>query len=60
MLPCSEVTRLVSQSLDRRLGLMERVGLYLHFRLCDGCRRFREQMAFIRHACRSYVEDRQN
>ncbi|MGH8755309.1 MAG: zf-HC2 domain-containing protein [Burkholderiales bacterium] len=54
MLPCKEVTRLVSQSLDRRLGLMERVGLYLHFRLCDGCRRFREQMAFIHHACQRY------
>jgi len=56
MLPCKEVTRLVSQSLDRRLGLMERFGLYLHFCLCEGCRRFREQMAFIHRACQRYPD----
>lgn len=54
MLPCKEVTRLVSQSLDRRLGLMEWIGLRLHFAVCDGCRRFREQMDFIRETCRRY------
>lgn len=54
MLTCKEVSKLVSQSLDRRLSLVERVGLRMHFLLCEGCRQFREHMAFIRRACQRY------
>ncbi|MGH8751647.1 MAG: zf-HC2 domain-containing protein [Burkholderiales bacterium] len=57
MLPCKEVTKLVSQSLDRRIGLMERIRLQLHFRICEGCRRFRQQMSFIHLACQRYLGD---
>jgi len=54
MLTCKEVSMLVSQSLDRRLNLLEWAGLRVHLLLCDGCRRFRQQMAFIRRACRHF------
>ena len=50
MLSCKEATRLVSQGLDRRLGLAERVRLRLHLAICDGCTNFREQLAFLREA----------
>ena len=54
MLTCKEVSKLVSQSLDRRLGLLEWMSLRMHFVLCEGCRQFREQMKFIRRACQRY------
>jgi len=50
MLTCKEVSRLASQGLDRRLGLGERVRLRLHLAICDGCRNFRRQLAFLRQA----------
>jgi putative zinc finger protein len=49
-LSCKEVTRLVSQGLDRELGFAERVKLRVHFAICDGCTNFREQVAFLREA----------
>ncbi len=50
MLSCKEVTRLVSQGLDRRLGFAERVRLRLHLAICDGCTNFHKQLAFLRQA----------
>ena len=50
MLSCKEVTRLVSQGLDRRLGFGERLRLRVHLAICDGCANFRRQMIFIREA----------
>lgn len=48
LLSCKEATRLVSQGLDRRLGLAERLALRLHLLVCDGCTNFSKQMAFLR------------
>ena len=56
MLTCKEVSNLVSQSLDRRLSLIEWAGLRMHFFLCEGCRHFREQMKFIRRVCQRYLD----
>jgi hypothetical protein len=50
LLNCKEATRLVSQGLDRRLGLAERLALRLHLLVCDGCTNFRKQAAFLRRA----------
>jgi len=50
MLSCNEVTHLVSEGLDRRLGLAERVRLRVHLAVCDGCSHFTKQMKFIRKA----------
>ena len=50
LLSCKEVSQLVSQSLDRRLGLVERVQLRLHLAICDGCSNFKKQMVFLRKA----------
>jgi hypothetical protein len=50
MLSCKEVTRLVSQGLDRRLGFFERLRLRVHLRICDGCTNFKKQMDFLRQA----------
>jgi hypothetical protein len=50
MLSCKEVTRLVSQGLDRRLPFGRRVALRVHLAVCDGCTNFSKQMAFLRKA----------
>jgi len=50
MLTCKEATRLVSEGLDRRLGVAERVRLRLHLLVCDGCAAFSRQAAFLRRA----------
>jgi hypothetical protein len=52
ILSCKEATRLVSQGLDRRLGLGERVAVRVHLAICAGCRNFRKQVLFLRQALR--------
>lgn len=54
MLSCKETSLLVSQSLDRRLSWRERVALCLHLLVCDACRTFANQMAFLRAAARRF------
>lgn len=51
MLTCKDATRLMSEALDRPLGLHERLSLRLHLLICLGCRNFRRQMDFLRAAC---------
>jgi len=53
MMPsCRDVTRLVSEGLDRELGFGERVALRVHFLMCRGCRTFEDHMAQLRQAVR--------
>jgi Putative zinc-finger len=54
MLKCKEITHLVSESQDRKLGLSERMQLEMHLVMCTGCSNFRRQMAFLRAACSRY------
>jgi len=39
---------MVSQSLDRKLSLSERINVKLHLLICEGCRRMLKQMKLIR------------
>jgi hypothetical protein len=52
ILSCKEVTRLVSQGMDRRLPFGRRVALRVHLVICDGCTNFSKQVAFLRKAIR--------
>jgi len=53
MMPsCKEVSRLVSEGLDRDLGFGERVALRVHFLMCKGCRNFERQMTMLRKILR--------
>ena len=56
MLSCKEVSRLVSQGLDRRLGFGERIALRVHLVICDGCTNFSKQLAFLRKAMSKIVD----
>lgn len=57
MLNCKENSELVSQALDRPLGLRERLAMRLHLMMCRGCRNFEKQLAFLRKAARQ-LQDR--
>ena len=56
MLSCKQVSRIVSQGLDRDLGFTERVRLRVHLAICDGCTNFSRQMAFLRKAMTKLAE----
>jgi len=49
-LPCREISHLASESLDRDLDLLERFALRSHLLYCTACRRFLQQVEFIRQA----------
>lgn len=49
-LSCREASRLISESLDRKLTRRERWSLRLHTVLCGACRRFARQSQWIRDA----------
>jgi hypothetical protein len=55
-LSCKEVTRLVSDGLDRDLPPGEQLRLHAHFAICRGCQSIRDRMAFLRRAVRRLVE----
>ena len=52
---CRETSELLSQAQDRPLTAREKLLVYVHLPLCNGCRNFREQLAFIRRAARDYL-----
>lgn len=52
MLSCKETSKLVSRSVDGKLGLRERLVVKLHLLMCARCRSFEDQMHFIREASR--------
>lgn len=60
MLSCKEVTHLLSESQDRKLSLSEKMHLEMHLAMCKGCSNFKNQMKFLREACKRYVKARSN
>jgi predicted anti-sigma-YlaC factor YlaD len=58
MLNCKEATRLMSEAQDRQLSMGEKLQLEMHLAMCRGCRNFREQMDFLRLACRRFMQRR--
>lgn len=56
MLNCKEATRVMSEAQDRQLTIGEKLQLEMHLAMCRGCRNFREQMDFLRLACRRFVQ----
>jgi hypothetical protein len=48
MVNCKEASRLMSQGLDRDLGLAQRTSLHFHLFLCTTCSRVKRQFDFMR------------
>ena len=60
MLSCKEITHLLSEAQDRKITVSERVHLEMHLAICKGCKNFKNQMSFLREACKRYGKDREN
>lgn len=54
---CKDISRLVSESMDRRLPFITRVKLRLHLMICEGCERYAEQLRAIRGSLRRLAEN---
>lgn len=52
---CQEATRLLSQSMDRKLTLREMILLKAHLFLCDLCQRFETHIRHLRKLLRAYT-----
>lgn len=47
---CREIHQLVSEGMDRKLTMGERLRMRLHLAVCDACTRFDGQMLVLRRA----------
>ncbi len=57
MFNCREVSRLVSESMDRDLSILQRTGIRFHLMMCKHCARFGQQLRWIRKIIRLRGED---
>jgi hypothetical protein len=48
---CKQASELQSKALDEPIPVRQRIGLWIHLRLCKWCRRYGRQIAFLRKAC---------
>lgn len=53
---CKEITKLVSESLDRPLPIRQRLAIRLHVLLCKLCDRYRQHLFIIRDAVRRHPD----
>lgn len=54
MITCKHATELMSQGLDRKLSLFERLRLRAHLFICSGCRNTGRHFRFLRIAIRHH------
>jgi hypothetical protein len=50
--PCRDITRLLSESMDRTLPWSVRANMRLHLLICEGCRRYAAQLRAVRNSLR--------
>lgn len=54
MMSCREVTRLLSESHERKLGFQERLSLKVHTMMCKACKNFGVQTMAMSRMMRRY------
>ena len=45
---CKQASQVISQSLDRKLSLRERLALKFHLVICKACKQFNQQLIALR------------
>ena len=48
MFKCSEVTRLISKSMDQKLPISQRIGIRIHLAMCRYCSLYKKQLELLR------------
>jgi hypothetical protein len=57
MLTCKEAAQLLSDSLDRKLPLSQRISLRIHLLMCKLCPRFQKQLQFLKDSLNQYQRE---
>jgi len=58
--PCREITQLISESMDRKLTLRERITMRLHLKICVLCGRYLKQLMYVREAVHHHAAHLEN
>jgi hypothetical protein len=56
MLNCYRATELISAAQDRPLTMQERISLFLHLRICTGCKNFNNHMKILRISAKKFTK----
>jgi len=51
---CPEVVRILSLGMEKRLSLMMRIKLRIHYLMCSFCERYMRQLKYIREVSREF------
>jgi hypothetical protein len=54
---CHEASRAQSEALDHPLPSSQRIGLWLHLLICKWCRRYGQQIRFLRNAALEHHDE---
>jgi predicted anti-sigma-YlaC factor YlaD len=57
MLTCKETAQLVSERLDRKLSLWQRINLRLHLMMCGACSAYRRQVETLNRIVRRRFDE---
>ena len=57
LLSCSDISHLVSRSMDERLPLHRRAGIRFHLMMCRYCVRYASQLKIIRHTLHAFANE---
>ena len=55
MFNCRKVSQLISESMDRKLPIHLRMGLWVHLFMCKLCSRYKKQLQILRETVRLYA-----
>jgi hypothetical protein len=55
MLNCKDVSQRVSESMDRKLAVSQRVGIRIHLMMCRFCSRYKRQIFLLRKTLQLYA-----
>jgi hypothetical protein len=56
LISCKDASRLISQMQDGEMPFRMRAAVRLHLLFCEACRRFVQQLRFLRATMRRYSE----
>lgn len=60
MFNCKDISRLVSESMDRRLSWRQRLGIRFHLLMCRYCTRYQKQLLLLRRLLRQQAQPDQD